>query len=359
MDLRAWFRVRAAIPPPKPLDAFEPESRFPDLNWTTVDWSHHLRSRRTFIAAAIGVATLGAVTVLWLRSTASGAEASVGYLDIESVPQALVFIDNRASGTTPISLSLRTGTHRLVVRQGERSQESSVTVAPNASTVYHFTWSPESTPPLATGSLQVVMDGRSGTVTVDGLKRGVTPLILSHLHPGDHEVVVVRDGTTYRRTIRVDAGTTASLVVGNNTTGTESGWLSGSAAVPLQILEDGKLVGSTESERIMLPAGEHALEFANAALGFSMSRKLNIRAGRTQTVAIELPEAQISINATPWAQVWLDGRALGETPIGNLTTTIGPHELVLRHPQLGERRVSALVTMKEPTRIGVDMRRSQ
>jgi hypothetical protein len=358
MDLRALFRIRAAIEPPKLLDAFEPESRFPDLNWTTVDWSHHLRSRRTFIAAAIGVATLGAVTVLWLRSTASGAEASVGYLDIESAPQALVFIDNRASGTTPISLGLRTGTHRLVVRQGEHSQEVSVTVAANVSTVYHFTWSPESTPPAATGRLQVVMDGRSGTVAVDGLKRGVTPLILSNLRPGDHEVVVVRDGTTYRRTISVDAGTTASLVVGNNT-GTESGWLSASAAVPLQILEDGKLVGSTESERIMLPAGEHALEFANAPLGFRVSRKLNIRAGRTQTIAIELPEAQISINATPWAQVWLDGRALGETPIGNLTTTIGPHEVVLRHPQLGERRVSALVTMKEPARIGVDMRRSQ
>jgi hypothetical protein len=179
------------------------------------------------------------------------------------------------------------------------------------------------------------------------------------LSVGDHEVVVVRDGTSYRRTMRVEPGATASLVVGTRTTGSpESGWLSASAAVPLQILEDGKLVGNTESERLLIPAGDHTFEFADPALGFRTSRNVKVVAGRTQSVAIELPQAPISINATPWAQVWLDGRALGDTPIGNLTTTIGSHEVVLRHPQLGERRVTALVTMKEPARVGVDMRKS-
>jgi hypothetical protein len=65
------------------------------------------------------------------------------------------------------------------------------------------------------------------------------------------------------------------------------------------------------------------------------------------------------VNATPWAQVWLDGEAIGDTPIGNLSTVIGSHELIFRHPQFGERRVTALVTLNEPARVAVDMRKLQ
>jgi PEGA domain len=197
-------------------------------------------------------------------------------------------------------------------------------------------------------------------VAIDGVTRGSTPVTVNNLAVGDHNVTVVRNGTTYRRTIRVDAAATASLVITNRTSaGPESGWFSVTAAVPLQIFEDGKLVGSTESERILVPAGDHAFDFTNTALGFRESRDVKIAAGVDKQLAIDLPEAAVSINATPWAQVWLDGRALGETPIGDLTTRIGSHELVFRHPQFGERRVTTVVTTREPARIAVDMRRSQ
>jgi serine/threonine-protein kinase len=68
-----------------------------------------------------------------------------------------------------------------------------------------------------------------------------------------------------------------------------------------------------------------------------------------------MPRATLSVNATPWAQVWLDGESVGDTPIGNLTTTVGSHELIFRHPQLGEKRVTTLVTLKEPARVAIDM----
>jgi len=48
--------------------------------------------------------------------------------------------------------------------------------------------------------------------------------------------------------------------------------------------------------------------------------------------------------ATPWATVTLDGQDLGETPVGNTTVAIGTHEVVFRHPQLGEQRFTATVT---------------
>jgi hypothetical protein len=236
-------------------------------------------------------------------------------------------------------------------------------VARNVSTVHHFTWPAEASA-VATaggiGSVRVTTEGRAARVIIDGTARGSTPVTVNDLTVGDHDVTVVRDGTTYRRTIRVDAAATASLVIANRTSaGPESGWFSVTAAVPLQILEAGKLVGSTESDRILVPAGDHAFDFTNAALGFRESRDVKIAAGEDHHLTIDLPEAPMSINATPWAQVWLDGRSLGETPIGDLTTTIGSHELVFRHPQFGERRVTTVVTTREPSRIAVDMRRSQ
>ena len=44
-------------------------------------------------------------------------------------------------------------------------------------------------------------------------------------------------------------------------------------------------------------------------------------------------------------QRWIEGLRLGQ------------HEVLLRHPQLGERRETVLVTMRQPARLGVDLRR--
>ena len=65
----------------------------------------------------------------------------------------------------------------------------------------------------------------------------------------------------------------------------------------------------------------------------------------------------LHINAVPWAEVWIDGERIGETPIGNLPARIGTREIVFRHPDLGERRATALVTLKEPVRISMDLRK--
>ena len=71
---------------------------------------------------------------------------------------------------------------------------------------------------------------------------------------------------------------------------------------------------------------------------------------------MELPQGVVNINASPWAEVLIDGRRVGETPIGNLPMSIGPHEVVFRHPQLGEKRQAVSVTLKAPVRLSIDMK---
>jgi len=320
-----------------------------------------LQNRRAIGAILLGLAVLGALMLLWIRSTVARAESITGSLRVMSEPDpAAVFIDGNATGTTPVSLRLRRGVHRLLVRQGDRSQEVPVTVDENGSAVHHFTWSVEPSKVISTGSIRVMTDGDTASVTIDARPRGSTPLTVSNLVAGNHDVVMVRNGTSYQQKIQVYAGAVASLVlVTGPAAGPRSGWVSVSSAIPLEIREGGKLVGSTASERILMPAGEHTLEFGDVSLGFRVARKVNIVAGQTQKVDLQLPQSLISINAIPWAQAWLDGQPLGETPIGNVTTSIGSHEVLLRHPQLGERRLTAVVTTKEPARVAVDMRRSQ
>ena len=54
-------------------------------------------------------------------------------------------------------------------------------------------------------------------------------------------------------------------------------------------------------------------------------------------------------------EVWIDGEKVGETPMGNLPVTIGTHEILFRHPDLGERRRVTTVTLTAPARVSVDM----
>jgi PEGA domain len=57
--------------------------------------------------------------------------------------------------------------------------------------------------------------------------------------------------------------------------------------------------------------------------------------------------------------VWIDGEKAGETPLGNLPIAIGPHEIVFKHPELGEQRHAATVMAGTPARLSVDLTKPQ
>jgi hypothetical protein len=136
-----------------------------------------------------------------------------------------------------------------------------------------------------------------------------------------------------------------------------AGLMSVTAAVPLQVYLRGRLVGTTEAETIMLPVGTHEVEFRNDAVGYRVRRSVSVQAGRTTATRLEMPAGTMHVNAVPWADVWIDNRRIGETPIGNLPVSIGSHEVMFRHPELGERRTTVLVTLKEPARVSMDLRK--
>lgn len=315
--------------------------------------------RRLISGISLGVVAIALITVgvYWKDRWQSPAAAAGGSLRIESDPSgAEVRVNGAARGTTPLSLSMPAGSYSVTVQHGSNIKALPVSVTNGATTVHHIAWA--DTPPAApgeTGSLSVVTDPPGSTVVVDGEERGISPLTLRDVPVGQHRVVVRAGGTSYTRTVQIEAGATASLFFGGAQT-VVPGSIAIASPVPVQVFEGSRLIGTSDMDRIMLPAGEHVLELAADALGFRTTRTIRVTPGQTVALAVDLPRAPLSINAVPWAEVFIDGTRAGETPLGNLAQTLGSHELVFRHPQLGERRVDVVVTLKETNRISVDMR---
>jgi len=196
-------------------------------------------------------------------------------------------------------------------------------------------------------------------VFVDGTDRGKAPANVNDLQPGEHDVELRgAGGTSVHQRVVIEAGVTASVLAPVSTAapGPVSGWISMKAPVTIEVRENGKLLGTSDADRIMLTAGRHDIELTNDTLGYHATRGVVVPPGKVAPVTVELPQGVINLNAAPWAEVFIDGRRVGETPIGNLAVTIGPHEVVFRHPQLGEKRQAVSVTLNAPVRVSVDMK---
>jgi serine/threonine-protein kinase len=135
------------------------------------------------------------------------------------------------------------------------------------------------------------------------------------------------------------------------------GWLTVETPFEMQIFEENTLLGTTRSERLSLLAGPHELRLVNTSLNFETTINVEIPPGVGITTRIPTPNGTLSLNAVPWANVSLDGRSLGTTPLMNLSVPVGSHEITWRHPQLGERRQTVVVTARGPVSVVRDLRR--
>ena len=314
------------------------------------------RARLALVIGAVVIAIAGA-GVYASRTFKSGPPpVQMGSLSVQtSPPGAAVFVDGLAQGNTPARISLKAGAHILELRgRGvPRSIPVTITAGAELSQYLELPQTPTS------GSLLVQSDPAGAQVFVDGIDHGKAPASVADLTPGEHEVELrAPGGTPVRQRVVIEAGVTASVLAPVSTAapGPVSGWISLKAPVTIEVRENGKLLGTTDTDRLMLAAGRHEIELSNDTLGYHATRSVVVPPGKVAPVTVDLPQGVINLNASPWAEVFIDGRRVGETPIGNLPVTIGPHEVVFRHPQLGEKRQAVSVTLSAPVRVSVDMK---
>jgi serine/threonine protein kinase len=361
-DLKTRFDIPEA---PKPL--FDPDEPF---TLPPVEPAHQPKkmkkslrlplkfSRKALIAAA-AVIVLAGGGVFATRYVSPGAAAAPtsGTLVVQSNPAGVqVFVDGVDRGQTPARLSVPPGAHILELRGRGVPRVIPFTVSAGAEVSHHLEFA--STP--ETGSLRVESQPAGAKVLVDGTDRGAAPVTVTDLLPGDHEVILQTPLASARHVVSVQAGGTASLVTpvasAASAAGPVSGWLTVKSPFSLEIREEGRLIGTSDADRLMLAAGRHDIQLVNQVMGYRSTRSVTVMPGKVENVKVDLPNGVINLNATPWAEVFVDGNRVGETPIGNLSIPIGPHEIVFRHPQFGEKRHAVSVTLNGATRVSVDMK---
>jgi hypothetical protein len=200
-----------------------------------------------------------------------------------------------------------------------------------------------------TGRLQIDTQPAGARVLLDGKPAGESPLTLDTVPAGRHTITLVSASGSVKRTVRVEPGRTAKLDVP-----IFSGWVGIYAPFVVEVAEAGRLIGTTEEPRLMLSPGRHVLTLANRDLGYSSVQTVDVEPGELRTLTVD-PRGAVNLNATPWAEVWIDGAKIGDTPIANQPMPLGTREVVFRHPQLGERRVMLTVRGNAPTAVSVDM----
>jgi hypothetical protein len=136
-----------------------------------------------------------------------------------------------------------------------------------------------------------------------------------------------------------------------------SGGFRVTSPIELHVLDGERVLGSSSDGPIVTRAGRYQLDFVNSVIGYRTRREVEVRAGQVISLPVNIPNGTLNINATPWAAVWIDGTSHGETPLGNVSIVPGEHEILFRHPQLGERRERVIVRPDTAGRVAVNMQR--
>jgi hypothetical protein len=200
-----------------------------------------------------------------------------------------------------------------------------------------------------TGRLEIETQPAGARVLLDGKPAGESPLTIDRIPAGRHTVTFVSASGSVKRTIRIESGRTAKLDVP-----IFSGWVGIFAPFIVNVAEAGRVIGTTEEPRLMLSPGRHLLTLTNRELGYTSLQTVDIEPGEVRSVSLD-PRGRVNLNATPWAEVWLDGKKIGDTPIANLELPLGTREVVFRHPQFGDRHVTVTVKGNGPAAVSVDM----
>lgn len=321
----------------------------------------------TAVGACLALVVFGQVFYIGLSlgGAVGASPAPAGELVLSSHPAgARVTIDGQDQGVTPLVATAPVGRRQVQVTGADGAvQTFEADVNATVRVTRHVVLAPAA---AATAALRIDTAAPGAAVSLDGRSMGRTPLVLSDLSAGEHSVRVqfAKGGVVDRRVV-LAGGETVSLAIDAPAAkaaipaGPASGWVRVQTSFDVQVLESGQVVGSSASERILVTAGPHVFELVNAALGYRATMKVVVGAGRTEALAVETPRTPVQVNAQPWAEVLVNGRVLGETPLANLMLPIGTYQFVFRHPEFGERTLPVTVRLNGPNRVTANLRREQ
>ena len=252
---------------------------------------------------------------------------------VESEPVgALVSLDGKERGRTPFLAPLDKGRHQLVLKlDGHREVGTDFTMPGDRDLSIRL----DLPVGAGTGSRLTLTSSPSGaTVSIDSKEIGITPWS-GEIRPGNHKVLVVNKGfVKEERVVQVQPSRDADVTfVLNREPG--PGKLHIETEPPEAVVfVDGQQVGTSPYTGEVAP-GEHVLEVSNDGyktvqqqLQLDPGQQLSLKLALQQAQAGQVPPLIAAASDPQGAQLFLDGKLVGPTPI-KARSTPGPHDIKL------------------------------
>lgn len=207
--------------------------------------------------------------------------------------------------------------------------------------------------PTAEARLALALDPAGAAATIDDSLEAADGDTLV-LAAGLHRIRVAGDGSAPAdTTVTLGAGETSTLEVAlapAEAEGPATGALTVTANVAGRVLAGGRSLGAAPRRGIEVAAGRHALRFVpDGAPDLAVDRAVVVPAGGSASVAFEVADGLLSVAVREprWARVYVDGSALGDTPVIGQRVKAGAHRV--RVEREGYRPAERTVTVDPAT----------
>ena len=281
-------------------------------------------------------------------------ERLVGTIVVKSDPPgAVVFVDGKKYKNTPTEVeSVTVGEKHEIKLEKEGFKPWTRTVEPEPDKSLRIQATLEKfvpKPPLL-GEIQISSDPSDAIVYLNdkGLDRK-TPTRLSGLSLGKrYKLRLKKEGYRVWEG-EVSLKDSEPLVNLPKVTLEEAfGKLNLSSSPWAHVYYNGRELGTTPLAEIPFQEGTHKLVLRNPLLNIEKTITVKIVADKTERISIDIMEGikgMLKINVNPWADVYVDGKKMGSTPLKPLELTVGEHEVQLKNEPLKMER-SFKVTIK-------------
>jgi len=119
---------------------------------------------------------------------------------------------------------------------------------------------------------------------------------------------------------------------------------------------DGVDIGETPLAELSVEAGTHDIVLSNPDRIGVIRKTVTVEAGASSTFRYSFDDkGSLRVIASPWADVYVDGEHVGQTPMADLELPVGSHTVRFTHPDLGEKTKVIDVHAGAPASLKVEM----
>lgn len=120
------------------------------------------------------------------------------------------------------------------------------------------------------------------------------------------------------------------------------GAISVGSDVACRVLVGDRSLGEVPLAKVTMPAGSHTVRCVNEQLGIDLKKPVTVAEGREANVAFRAL-GKLHLNATPWADVYLDGVPIGTTPLVRSGVLPGTHTVRFVNSATGVERTRSVI----------------